>query len=138
VAQALILDCEALAALAFATQRAVAARRARAILQVAYDEHALVRVPSPVLAEVYRGGRRDAAVDRVLNGRGIEVIDLTHAMAKRAGSLLGRARLGSAHAVDAFVVATAIAFASAVIATHDPDDLRRLATAHPSVRIFAI
>jgi hypothetical protein len=91
-----------------------------------------------VLAEVYRGGRRDAAVDRVLNGRGIEVVDLTRAMAKRAGSLLGRARLGSAHAVDAFVVATAIAFSSAVIATHDPDDLRRLATTHPSIRIFAI
>ncbi len=138
MAQALILDCEALAALAFATQRPVAARRARAILQVAHEEHALVRVPSPVLAEVYRGGRPDAAVDRVLNDRGIEVVDLTRAMAKRAGSLLGRARLGSAHAVDAFVVATAIAFSSAVIATHDPDDLRRLATAHPSVRIFAI
>lgn len=87
--QALILDSDALGALALATQRSVAARRARAILRVAYEEHALVRVPSPVLAEVYRGGGRDAAVDRVLNDRGIEVVDLTRTMARRAGALLG-------------------------------------------------
>jgi predicted nucleic acid-binding protein len=138
MAQALILDCEALSALAFATQRSVAARRARAILQVAYEEHALVRVPAPVLAEVYRGGDRDAPVDRVVNDRGIEVVDLTRTMAKRAGALLSRARLGSAHAVDAFVIATALAFSSAVIATHDPDDFRRLAAGQPTLRIFAI
>jgi hypothetical protein len=72
VAEALILDSEAIGALAFAGQRAVLAQRARA------------------------------------------------------------------HAVDAFVVATALAFDSAVIATHDPDDLARLAAGLAHVRIFAI
>jgi predicted nucleic acid-binding protein len=138
VAQALILDAEALSALAFATERSVLTRRARAILGVAYDEGALVRVPAPVLAEVCRGGARDAAVLRVLNGRGIEVVGLTAAMARTAGGLLHKAKLGSAHAVDAFVVATAVAFGSAVIATHDPDDLRRLATGLRGIRIFAV
>jgi predicted nucleic acid-binding protein len=138
VAEALILDAEALSALAFATERSVLTRRARAILGVAYDQGALVRVPAAVLAEVCRGAARDAAVLRVLNGRGIEVVGLTAAMARTAGGLLHKTKLGSAHAVDAFVVATAVAFGSAVIATHDPDDLRRLATGLRGIRIFAV
>jgi predicted nucleic acid-binding protein len=138
VAEALILDAEALGALVFASHRSVYARRARAILTVAYEERALVRVPAPVLAEVCRDVARDAAVLRVLNGRGIEVVDLTGAMARTAGGLLRRAKLGSAHAVDAFVVATAAAYGSAVIATHDPDDLERLASGLRGIRIFAI
>jgi predicted nucleic acid-binding protein len=138
LAQALILNAEALNALAWASRRSVLAERARAVLTVAFEERALVRVPAPVLAEVCRGRPEDAAVERVLNGRGISVIELTEAMARRAGALLDRAKLGSAHAVDAFVVATAMAFASAVIATHDPEDLARLASGVRQIRIFPI
>lgn len=138
MAQALILNAEALNALAWASRRSVLAERARAVLTVAFEERALVRVPAPVLAEVCRGRPEDAAVERVLNGRGISVIELTEAMARRAGALLDRAKLGSAHAVDAFVVATAMAFASAVIATHDPEDLARLASGVRQIRIFPI
>jgi predicted nucleic acid-binding protein len=138
VARALILDAEALNALAYARQRGALAERARAILQVAYEEQALVRVPAPVLAEVCRGRAPDAAVNRVLNGRGIVVVDLTERTARRAGALLARAGLASAHAVDAFVVATALEFGLAVIATGDPEDLRRLASRAPGLRIVAI
>jgi predicted nucleic acid-binding protein len=46
--------------------------------------------------------------------------------------------MGSSHAVDAFVVATALEFEAAVIATGDPDDLQRLSAAEPSVRVFRI
>lgn len=114
------------------------ANRARAILQVAYDERALVRVPAPVLAEVCRGGPRDAPINLVLKARGIVVVDLTDSSARRAGSLLARAGLGSEHAVDAFVIAMAFEAGPAVVATADPDDLRRLASWTPSVRIFAL
>lgn len=138
MAQALILDSEALNALARAGQRPVLAQRARAILQVAHEEGALVRVPAPVLAEVCRGGPVDAPIERVLNDRGIVVVDLSAAAAKRAGALLRRAKLGSAHAVDAFVVAIALQFASAVIATGDPGDLGKLAAGFGQLRIFAI
>jgi hypothetical protein len=72
------------------------------------------------------------------HGRGIEVVGLTAAMARTAGGLLYKAKLGSAHAVDAFVVATALAFGSAVIATHDPDDLGRLACGLRGIRIFEV
>jgi hypothetical protein len=138
VAAALILDAEALNAIAHASERAALANRARAILQVAHDEGALVRVPSPVLAEVCRGGPRDAPVNRVLNGRGLVVVGLGAGAARRAGTLLSRAKMGSAHAVDAFVVATALEFGSAVIATGDPDDITRLSSGFRQIRIFAV
>lgn len=136
--QALILDSEAIHALAAAGTRGALAMRSRAILQVAYEQRAFVRVPAPVLAEVCRGSKRDAAVARVLNDRGIGVVDLTAECARRAGALLEKAKLDSSHAIDAFVVATAMQFEFAVIATGDPGDLRRLASGVRSVRIFAI
>jgi hypothetical protein len=138
VAEALILDSEAVHALARPTERGVLAERARAILHVAHERRALVRIPAPVLAEVCRGPHFDAAVDRLLNGRGIKVTELTRATAQRAGVLLTRAKLASTHAVDAFVVATALEFESSIIATGDPKDISRLAAAHRQVRVFAI
>ena len=138
MAQALILDAEALNALARAQLRPVLAQRARAILRVAHDEGAVVRVPAPVLAEVCRGGPIDAPVVWLLMGPGVVVLDLPASTARRAGALLARAKLGSSNAVDAFVVATALEFGSAVIATGDPDDLRRLSSGFRRLRIFAI
>jgi len=138
LATTLILDAEALHALARATERPVLALRARAILRVAHDEGALVRIPAPVLAEVCRGVRFDAAVDRVLNGRGLGVIALDASIARHAGALLAHAELDSAHAVDAFVVATAAQHLPAVIATGDPKDLTRLASGIRDLRVFAI
>ena len=138
MAEALILDSEAVYALAHATERRVLGERARAILLTAHERRALVRIPVPVLAEVCRGPRFDAGVDRLLNGRGISVCDLTRSIAQRAGSLLSKAGLPSSHAVDAFVVATALEFDAAVIATGDPVDMKRLAAHHRRVRVFAL
>lgn len=138
MAEALILDSEALNALANARDRGALADRAQAILTAAHEQRALVRVPVPVLAEVCRGPRFDAAIHRVLNARGIRVIDLTRDLAQEAGALLERSRLSSAHAVDAFVVATAARFDKAVIATGDPKDMRRLSSQHSHVSVFAI
>lgn len=138
MAEALILDSVALNVLARPTERGVNADRARAVLAAAYERRALVRVPAPVLAEVYRGGRYDAAIDHLLNGKGLIVVPLAQDIARTAGGLLARAKLGSAHAVDAFVVATAMSFGAALIATGDPQDIRRLASGHSNVKIFPI
>jgi hypothetical protein len=46
--------------------------------------------------------------------------------------------LTSTHAVDAFVVATALDFDAAVIATGDPGDIRRLSSSHRQIKIFRI
>jgi hypothetical protein len=74
VAEPLILDSEALHALAHASRRSVLADRARAILGVSHEEGALVRVPAPVLAEVFRGSPADAPVHRVHPGEDSTVI----------------------------------------------------------------
>jgi len=138
MAEALVLDSEAVNALARASQRGVLEDRARAILSLAHDRRALVRVPTPVLGEVCRGPRFDAAINRLLNDSGVLVMDLTQPIAQRAGLLLAEARMSSANAVDAFVVATALEFDSALIATGDPRDIRRLAARHRSLAVFAI
>lgn len=137
MAEILILDSEALSALAAAQRREADALRARAVLQVARDLDIPIRVPAPVLAEVCRGGARDAAVNRVLAG-GVGVVDLNRMIAQRAGALLHRLGLDSRYAVDAFVVATAAVLGPAVIATHDPDDLKRLAARESGVTILRI
>jgi hypothetical protein len=108
------------------------------MLQVAFERSALVRVPAAVLAEVCRGPRFDAAVNRLLTARGIAVCDVTREIAQRAGALLTKARLPSRHAVDAFVVATALEFDTALIATADPSDIGCLAAPHRQLRVYAI
>jgi len=136
--EALILDSEAVHSLARATERSVLAERARAILAVAYERRALVRIPAAVLVEVCRGPRFDAAVSHLLHGHGIAVCDMGRDIAQRAGEILYRRKLSSEHAVDAFVVATALSFESAVIATGDPQDIQNMAAPYRQIRVLPI
>jgi predicted nucleic acid-binding protein len=138
VAEALILDSEALNALANPRARGSLSLRARAIARVAQERGALVRVPAPVLAEVCRGPRFDAAINQVLNREAFRVAELTRAIAQRAGSLLARARLPSANSVDAFVVATALEFEVSVIATRDAKDLARLSAPYGQISLLEL
>ena len=138
MAEALILDSEAVNALAQPTTRRVLAERAATILRVAHQKRALIRVPAPVLAEVCRGIRHDSAINQLLNNPGVRVIELDRAAAQQAGQMLARLKLSPAHAIDAFVVATALQFDTAVIATGDPDDIRRLAAPFPKIGVFAL
>jgi hypothetical protein len=138
MAEALILDSEALNALAQPRERKVLASRAATVLRFAFERRALIRVPAPVLAEVCRSNRFDSAINHLLNNPGVCVFDLTRPVAQQAGHLLARAKLSSAHAVDAFVVATALQFETAVIATGDPADIRRLAAPFSRVGVLAL
>jgi hypothetical protein len=138
VAEALILDSEALNALANPERGGSLSLRARAIARVAHERGALLRVPAPVLAEVCRGVRFDAAINQLLNRGAVRTADLTREIAQRAGALLARARLSSAHAVDAFVVATALEFDAAVIATGDVADLRRLSAPFRQISLMSL
>jgi predicted nucleic acid-binding protein len=137
VAEALILDSEALNALVNPRDGSLGLR-ARAIARVAHERGALVRVPAPVLAEVCRGGRFDAALNQFLNRDAVRIVDLTRAIAQRAGSLLAAAGMSSVHAIDAFVVATALEFGAAVIASSDPKDLRRLSAPYRQLSLMPL
>lgn len=138
MAEALILDSEAVNALANPTARSSQAKRAAAILRLAYDKHALVRVPAPVLAEVCRGVRYDSAINHLLNNPGVCIAELTRLAAQQAGHMLAKHKLSSAHAVDAFVVATALQFDTAVIATGDPKDITKLAASFSTIGVLAL
>jgi predicted nucleic acid-binding protein len=138
MAEALILDSEAVNALARPTERRVLAERAGAILRVAHRKRALIRVPAPVLAEVCRSVRHDLAINHLLNNPGVRVAELDRAAAQQAGQMLARLKLSSEHAIDAFVVAIALQFDTAVIATGDPEDMRRLAAPFSRIGVFAL
>lgn len=127
-----VLDSEALSALAAPKERGAAARRAQAVLEAVERRGGVARVPAPVLAEVSRSRRR-AGVDRVL--RGVRVVATDRAIAERAADLLEHARRSSADAIDAFVVATAMHVGPAVIITGDPADLTRLSSDSPGITI---
>ena len=138
MAEALILDSEALNALANPRARGSLTVRARAIAQAAYERGALLRVPAPVLAEVCRGSRFDAAVNVLLNRGAILVVELTREIAQRAGALLARTHMASSNAIDAFVVATALEFDTAVIASGDAADLARLAAPYRQISLMQL
>jgi predicted nucleic acid-binding protein len=134
----LILDSEALSALARPTVDRSRHERVRAAMRSAHRRNAPVRVPSAVLVELYRGHGSDEPADAVLARGFAQVVTTGARIARIAGHLLAAADSGSEMAIDALVVATAIRLGGGVIVTHDPDDLGRLASRHPTVSIAAI
>ena len=81
-------------------------------------------VPAPVLAQVWRGGARQALLSRFLNLPIVEVDLLTRGTWLAAGLLCGKA--STSDVVDAAVVACAHHRTARTVITSDPDDLRRL------------
>jgi predicted nucleic acid-binding protein len=134
----LILDREALFALARLRQSPLRHQRVRAVLRSAERRRAEVRVPSAVLLELYRGGGTDEPIDREL-GRGYaRVVTTGLRIARIAGHLLAEAGRGSELAIDALVVATTIRLGGGMILTHDPRDLELLSVSQPNVRVVAV
>jgi predicted nucleic acid-binding protein len=78
---------------------------------------------SPVVGQVWRDGRRQALVARLLAATRIDAPDA--AAARRAGELLGKSRRDDV--VDALVAG--LARHGDTILTSDPDDLRSLVSA---------
>lgn len=109
---------------------------ARAALERARAEKYVVVIPTPVLAEVHRGGRDRDQVERVVN-KVDGLLPTSGETARRAGELLGAS--GTEDPVDAIVVAEALAAVPSVIITSDPGDLRRLLQAQSdSLRVAVV
>ena len=90
----------------------------------AAPENGILVVPAPVLAQVWRGGPRQALLSRFLHLPIVEVDLLSRATWLTAGLLCGRA--GTSDVVDAAVVACAHTRETRTVITSDPDDLHRL------------
>ncbi|HEY6322095.1 MAG TPA: PIN domain-containing protein [Thermoanaerobaculia bacterium] len=125
----LILHSGAVIALARRDQRALA------FLARALELNVQIEIPVVVVAEVVRGGPRDAPVNRILKAVGL-VPEAREVHARIAGELLGRAR--STATIDALVVAHAVEVGGAHVLTGDREDLARLTASHPEVRIHAV
>lgn len=106
--------------------------RMTALLDLARANGRLLRIPAPVVAQVWRGGPRSAAIARLLGAPDVTVVPLDHRQARAVGVVL--AHSGTADVVDAAVIVCAREHGDAVV-TSDPDDLRRL---DPTLRLVAL
>lgn len=80
-------------------------------------------VPSGVVGQVWRDGRRQVRLARLLGSREVEVESLDDLRARAAGQLCGLCR--TADIIDASVALCAKSRGHRVL-TSDPEDLRRL------------
>lgn len=88
------------------------------------DAGTILVVPAPVLAQVWRGGPRQALLSRFLKLPIVKVDLLSEAVWRAAGELCGLT--GTSDVVDAAVVVCARVRSAQVVITSDPDDLRKL------------
>lgn len=103
-------------------------RRVIAIVARAFHHGDAIAVPAGVVGQVWRDGRRQARLARLLASTPVEIEPLDDERARAAGQLCG-AR-GTCDVIDASVARCARRRGGTVV-TSDPDDIRRLdATLH--------
>ena len=94
-----------------------------AIVTRALQRKQILAVPAGVIAQVWRDGRRQASLARLLASDVVEIEPLDDARARAAGQLCGVT--GTSDVIDASVVLCARARDHGVL-TSDPDDITRL------------
>ena len=94
-----------------------------ALLSEALVQRRAFRVPSGVVGQTWRDGRRQANLARFLRAIEVEVVALDDALARACGELCGVA--GTNDVIDASVVIIARGRQDLIV-TSDPDDIRRL------------
>jgi hypothetical protein len=121
--------------------------RVRAYIRNAAQQRMPILIPAVVVAQVIRGGPRDAPINRVLNAVRLDGIAITPAtiipvdgmLAREAGKLLGLTR--TTDVVDAVVVAEAARRLPATILTSDHPDMMRLVSTlpdHARIRVVRV
>ncbi len=102
------------------------------VLRRAIEVGDQLSVPAGAVGQVWRDGRQQARLARLLNSATCEVVAMSDAVARTAGQLCGYA--GTADVIDASVVLCARERDQRIL-TSDPDDLRRL---DPSVELVKV
>jgi hypothetical protein len=98
-------------------------RRAVALVARARERGEPLSVPVGVIGQVWRDGRRQARLARLLGSEAAQIVELDDFGARAAGQLCGAT--GTADVIDATVVLCARARGRR-IATSDPEDILRL------------
>ena len=137
----LLLDGDALSALALARGPAVRRDRVRALMGEMRRRGLPVATVAASLAEVVGGrppGSPGSSLFATLGGDRVEVHAVDAALGLRAGRLLAPAGVPADLALAAFLVAAADLAGGAVIATARPGDMDRLAARARNVVVASI
>ena len=102
------------------------------LLELTLESGATVDVPAGVVAQVWRGGRGQVLVARILKADGVRCPELDLETARAVGEFC--AVTGGTDVVDGHVTLHALRFDLTVV-TSDPDDIRRFAE---DARIIAV
>ena len=98
-------------------------KKLRTLVELAHKHGRTLHVPAGVVAQVWRDGRKQARLARLLGSNVLVVRTLDRTEAQAVGVICGQSRHDDV--VDASVVLLARRL-DARIVTSDPDDLRRL------------
>lgn len=107
-------------------------RRVVALIARSLEHGHSVAVPAGVVGQVWRDGRRQARLARLLGSHAVDVETMDDQRARQAGQLCGVR--GVSDVIDASVVLCARARGHR-IATSDPGDLQRLDPAAHVIRV---
>ena len=107
-------------------------RAVASIVRRALETGVTLTVPAGVVGQVWRDGRRQVRLARLLGSSAVDVEALDDARARAAGQLCGVTR--TSDVIDASVVLCARSRGHAVL-TSDVDDLRRL---DPSLELIRV
>jgi hypothetical protein len=107
-------------------------RRVLALLARAYEQRGRIRIPAGVIGQVWRDGRKQVRLARLLSSSTVHVEPLDDESARAAGQLCGIRR--TADVIDASVVLCARKYRHAVV-TGDVADMRHL---DPSLEVIGV
>ncbi len=107
-------------------------RRVVALIARALHHHLPLAVPAGVVGQVWRDGRRQARLARLLGAEQVQVDPLDDQSARAAGQLCGVR--GTADVIDASVVLCARKYEHRIV-TSDPGDMRAL---DPAAEVIAV
>lgn len=105
-------------------------RDTAAVIEVARRQGRIVIVPAGVVGQVWRDGRRQARLARLLSARGVAVEPLSDTVARASGVLCGAAR--TSDVIDASVVLAARQYGATVVSS-DSTELHGLDPTIPIV-----
>jgi predicted nucleic acid-binding protein len=132
----LVLDAEAVNALL--DPKHPSEQKVRKAMEAARRLNRDVVIATGTLGELYRGPRRNQAVDALIareSKNGLLLRDTDRSLARLIGALLSDAGASSALFADAHPVAVAVEAGGGVVQTADPDDLGRLAAPYGTILI---
>jgi hypothetical protein len=108
-------------------------RRLQELIRLARARNVAIAIPTAVVAQVVRGGGRQANLRHFLSDSYLQFVSLDYSTAMQIGVLLGET--GTTDVVDAAVVVCAREMKLSPVVTTDPQDLHKLDPRVPLITV---